>query len=249
MFSSRWLIMPVALLAALFLAVGCEGTRSISNSGYPGSHAPGRAVYPDAAYRGELNEFDLLVPATSEEIDERDIAAALADRRPVTAEPGKSLMVVQSGAVAPDAPMIVALQKAFQPVPFSGIPSTDGKSYAKRLRLAAAEGGCSRILVYWGMLEAQTRQQATATISWIPVIGRMVPDQTQEMRIRLKAAIIDTASGRWRMLTPEPIADDSWSAPMGRAGANQDQVAHLKETGYQALAQLVADQAMLLAER
>jgi hypothetical protein len=238
--------MAALILIAASLA-GCNGARSISNSGYPAGYDPSLQAYPDTAYRGELSEFDLLIPATSEEISDQDISAALADRRPVAAELGKPLMVVQSGAIAPDAPMISALRERFPIVPFSGLPPTDQKSYAKRLRLAAASGGCTRILVYWGMLETQRHDEATSAVSWVPVVGWMIPDQSQEMRIRLKAAIIDVASGRWRMLTPEPVTDDGWSSRSNRVEADQDQVDDLKRLGYAALARQIGEQASLAA--
>ena len=76
--------MAALILIAVSLA-GCNGARSISNSGYPDGYDHSLQAYPDLAYRGELNEFDLLVPAASEEISDHEISAALADRRPVTA--------------------------------------------------------------------------------------------------------------------------------------------------------------------
>jgi hypothetical protein len=81
----------------------------------------------------------------------------------------------------------------------------------------------------------------------VPVVGWMIPDQSQEMRIRLKAAIIDVASGRWRMLTPEPVTDDGWSSRSNRVEADQDQVDYLKRLGYAALARQIGEQASLAA--
>jgi hypothetical protein len=259
------------LMAMTMILGGCTA-RSISNSDYPPDTAYRHNGYPMDAngYRGEIDDFSILVPDDSEAITDQRIAAALAGSHLVQAELGKPLLVVQSGAIAPDGEMIAALQRHFPVIPFNGQPpiSDQGRengaggteinltasnvaarvtesgpapaSYARRLRLAAAEGGASRILVYWGVLETAQRGQPTELVSWVPVVGWVLPDQSQQMRIRLKAALIDTASGHWRMLTPEPIDDSSLSSPLTRRVADQDQVAQLKHQGYLALANQLA---------
>jgi len=253
------------LMAMTVLLSGCAA-RSISNSDYPEDRW--RYGATPSVYRGEIDDFALLVPEDSEAISDQQIANTLAAHHSVHAKLGQPLLVVQSGAVAPDGEMIVALQRHFPVIPFNGQPPAQAEtphaetvsvnvstaspavtsappsqvsaSYARRLRLAAAEGGAASILVYWGMLETAQHNQVTQLVSWVPIIGMAVPDQSQQMRIRLKAALIDTASGHWQMLLPPPIADDSWSSSMTRRAADQDQVAQLKQRGYQALAEQLA---------
>ena len=238
------------LMAMTAVLSGCQG-RSISNSGYP-ADASHVAANSNLGYRGEIDDFDLLVPAESEAINDQDIDRVLASHHDVRAEIGKPLLVVQSGAIAPDGEMITELQRHFPVIPFNGQPplqesastantmaarsSQPSISYARRLRLAAAEGGADHILVYWGILETARRDEAASLVSWVPVIGQVIPDQSQEMRIRLKAALIETASGQWRMMTPPPVADDSLSSSITRRQSDQDQVALLKRQGYLALA-------------
>lgn len=236
-----------AMLVAMTVILGGCGERSISDSGYPGDNRYDNSA---ARYRGEIDDFALLVPEGCEQISEQQIATALKDHHQVKAEIGKPLLVVQSGAVAPDGEMLTALQQHFPVIPFNGQPPQEGESktaatttptsYSKRLRLAAAEGGAAHILVYWGVLETAPRNQPTALISWVPIVGWVVPDESQQMRIRLKAALIDTASGQWQMLTPAPISDDSLSSLLTRRSSDQEQVALLKRDGYQALVQQIA---------
>jgi hypothetical protein len=253
------------LTAMTVLLSGCAA-RSISNSDYPEDRW--RYGATPSVYRGEIDDFALLVPEDSEAISDQQIANTLAAHHSVHARLGQPLLVVQSGAIAPDGEMIAALQRHFPVIPFNGQPPAQAEtphaetvsvnvstaspavtsappsqvsaSYARRLRLAAAEGGAASILVYWGMLETAQHNQVTQLVSWVPIIGMAVPDQSQQMRIRLKAALIDTASGHWQMLLPPPIADDSWSSSMTRRAADQDQVAQLKQRGYQALAEQLA---------
>lgn len=254
-----------AILMAMSLILGGCSARSISDSGYPGDR-PGRSYdNTPSDYRGEIDDFALLVSDDSASISDQQIAKALADHQPVRAAIGKPLLVVQSGALVPDGAMITALQRHFPVIPFNGQPpepesggslavrvstgtaktaidqaNQAAASYARRLRLAAADGGAAHILVYWGVLETAQRNQPTELISWVPIIGLAVPDQSQMMRIRLKAALIDTASGQWQMLLPLPISDDSLSSALTRRASDQDQVALLKRQGYLALADQLA---------
>ena len=75
----------VATLALLCAVSGCE-TRSISDSGYPRDRealfvASGK-THGDYAYRGELNEFDVLGIARDQTVSEAQIASALENAKP-----------------------------------------------------------------------------------------------------------------------------------------------------------------------
>ena len=189
-----------ALVAPIFLLLGCE-TRSISDSGYRGHFAWGSG---NRYYRGELNETDVLGTPAGQKVTETDIRKALASGGSVRVHPGDSLLVVQSGAIAPDGAMTDALNHlGYRVQGFSGLPpeNNDRAEYSRRLRLAAAQGGLKYILCYWGTLESAQENQATKTVSWVPIAGSLIPDQTQRMRINVRAALIDVASGRWSMIT------------------------------------------------
>ncbi|WP_162917526.1 aminopeptidase [Dongia deserti] len=244
----RTCVMALALLAA---ALGACSSRSISNSGYQEDGYYGR----NAFYQGEIDELDLFVPQERDQKFGGDIKAALADNRPVAAELGKPLLVVQSGALVPDEFMTDALKHHFQVSPFSGVPSRPAYphantastaqpgSFGERLRLAAAQGGYRHILVYWGELEALRSGGVTKAISWVPIVGAVVPDESQDMRIRLKAAIIEVETGRWRMILPESIENSAISASINRASSDQGQVERLKAAGYAKLADMIVAEA------
>jgi hypothetical protein len=238
--------LSVAALA-LLLALGACGTRSISNSGYPGDSYYGAAG--NAFYQGEIDELDLFVPQKKNVSFQADIATALDVKDPVQAALGQPLLVVQSGAPVPDEPMTDALASYFQVAPFSGVPprltnaatDKDG-SYGERLRLAAAAGGFRHMVVYWGQLESLSTNGVTKAVSWVPIVGMVIPDESQQMRIRLKAAVIEVATGRWRMVLADSIENSAISASINRATSDQEQVAELKAAGYAKLAQLIAGQ-------
>jgi hypothetical protein len=246
--TSRLLL--IALACTLF--AGCESTRSISNSSYRGDE---RVSYygprvnesdPGFAYRGELSEFDVLGIARGEVASEQDIQRALDNAKTVTLNANSSILLIQSGAMFPDAPMVSDLGKYFRVSPFSGVPpvsrrgaelttdSRDPESFSQSLRLAAARGGNDIILCYWGILESERQNLATKSVSWVPTMSWVVPDEKQHMRIRLKLALIDVRSGNWSVLSPEVFDDSRISTGLGRAAKDQKQVETLKAKAYEA---------------
>jgi hypothetical protein len=242
------------LLAGMLL--GCtKSIRPISNSGYvePSRNAAycGPQVSDLAiAYRGELNEFDVLGIARGQMTSESEIRRALDQAKQVKLHPGNSILLIQSGAAFPDAPMMAALSKHFQVVPFSGVPSVsavesrpdygsgNSESYAKSLRLAAARGGNDFIVCYWGFLESANEDLVSKTVSWVPIPGLtwVLPDERQHMRIRLKLAIVDVRSGNWTVFSPEQFEDTRKSTSPRRAAKDQILVEELKKRAYEAAA-------------
>jgi hypothetical protein len=241
-------------LAAVVLLVGCTTTRSISNSGYrdPDAHwrhAPRvNKADPGFDYHGELSEFDVLGITRGSRTSEADIQQALAGAKQVRLKPGCSILLIQSGAAFPDGPMVAALSPHFRVVPFSGVPPisrrtadgqferADADSFSRSLRLAAARGGCNTILCYWGILESANAKLATKTVSWVPVVNWLVPDESEHMRLRLKLALVDVRIGDWAMLSPAPVDASRLSTSPRRGVADQKLVERLKDEAYAAAA-------------
>jgi hypothetical protein len=240
------------LIALCGLLAGCGGVRAISNSSYredEGLHIAGyfpRAndSDPGFAYRGELSEFDVLGIERGEAASDLEIQKALDNAKSVKLSASSSILLIQSGAMFPDAPMVKELSRYFRVSPFSGVPPTsrhgttietrDPESFAQSLRLAAARGGNDVVLCYWGILESEKQDLATKSVSWIPTVGWVMPDEKQHMRIRLKLALIDVRSGNWTVLSPEAFDDARMSTSLGRAAKDQKQVELLKAKAYEA---------------
>jgi hypothetical protein len=235
--------------------VGCTTTRSISNSHPPTddgfAYAPrGSSADPGFQYRGELNEFDVLGVDRTHVATEEEIGEALQRATAVKLREGSRILLVQSGAVFPDGPMVSELEKHYDIVPFSGVPphrrtATDPEpaetfSYSKNLRLAAARAGAETIVCYWGSLETARRKMETKTVSWVPIAGWVVPDESQLMRIRMKLALIDVRTGNWRVVSPEPFTDKAWSTAFTRGSSDLKQVELLKRRAYEASARQLA---------
>lgn len=220
-------------LAVVLLCAGCT-TRSISNSGYEQSSRAQAA----AGYRGELSELDVVGITEGTPATDAAIQAALQDSLRPTLSPRSRIFLIQSGAELPDEPMVTALARHFDVLPFSGRPGArpfDNANFARTLRLTAARGGYDKIVCYWGVLESEQKSQVTRAVSWVPVAGYFIPDAKEEMRIRLKAAIVDVATGRWTFVTPAPVASSDYSSIVSRRKTDQGLVAQLKETGYREL--------------
>lgn len=233
---SPWRV-ALAMVVVALIVVGCE-TRSISNSGYRGQGNP--------FYKGELTEFDVLGIDPARPVSNEDIAAALASAGRPKVRIGSGLLVVQSGAAFPDDLMMREFGRQFSVTPFSGIPlaradgpapsitAPAGGNYAGALRLAAARAGNDFVICYWGVLESAREGQVTKVVSWVPLVGMAIPDETQRMRIRMKIVVIDVRTGAWSMFVPDNFEDTGLSAAVFRAESDQTQVALLKEKAYKA---------------
>jgi hypothetical protein len=243
-----------SLMLACVMVAGCtKTTRSISHSGYPQAAAhSGDSVRADVSdpafeYRGELSEYDVLGIARGEVTSEADIQRAIEAAKPVKLRPGSSILLIQSGALFPDGPMVAELNKHFRVVPFSGVPavcrvssgalrtdSHDPESYSKSLRLTAARGGTDFIVCYWGMLESESDRLATKTVSWVPIVNWFLPDEKQHMRIQLKVAVVDVRSGNWSVFSPKLFDDARITTSPRRGAVDQKQVERLKQLAYKA---------------
>lgn len=235
-----------ACIGMLLLIAACH-TRSISNSGYA---PPNRAAAANPFYHGELTEFDVLGIDFAQAPSDDEIARSAAAYHRLGTRKGARILVIQSGALIPDTAMVEALGHDFTVIPFSGVPMAghaaaaqhsappgDAQTYARALRLAAAKGGAELILCYWGWLESAIDREPTKAVSWVPIVGAVIPDEAQHMRIRLKLALIDVKSGSWTMFTPPAFVDSSLSASLGRESSDQAQVETLKQQAYKSAAE------------
>ena len=224
--------MKKMIIRLVILSLGCLllsacGTRSISDSGFEGTQST------NPFYFGELNENDVLGIESTTIPTDKEIAKELASAKLPYIPLGGTVMVVQSGAMIPDTDMLEALDIYYNVAVYSGTPdSSPHKNYARSLRLAAARAGCDLIMVYWGLLETAQTSYSSKAISWVPIIGSAIPDESQQMRIRLKVALIDTKTGNWDSFVPTAFEDSASSSRHSRKTVDQRQVDILKTKAY-----------------
>jgi len=227
----------IGWLLLLNLLGGCA-TTSISDSGYDARHSGSSNPF----YVGELNELDVLGIDPAKAVTEKEITESFATAKKVSTKKGSSIMLIQSGAQFPDDAMMQEMNKYFSVTSFSGLPlskdkakeTADPSNFSRVLRLAAARGGHEVIVCYWGILETAVREHGSKAISWIPIIGGSITDESQQMRIRLKVAVVDVRTGSWSVYSPEPAENSESSAERNREQSDQKQVAVLKEKAYKA---------------
>ena len=130
--------------------------------------------------------------------------------------------------------------------PFSGAGASDGKrdgALGRELRLAAARSGCTHVLCYWGKLETVQEDQVTKTVSWVPIVGDLVPDEEHVTRLRVRAVLIDVASGRSATFTPPAAQNSALSSSLLRGSSHDKQVYELKTRAYERLVAQLTGQA------
>lgn len=225
----------LALAVATVVFTGCE-TRSISDSDYrpAGRHT----VQPSVnAYSGELNEMDVLGIQRNPNVTEADIAKALTEAAAVHLRKGSSVLLVQSGTRFPDEAMASELRKFVNIVAFDGTPDQFSRTnLSLAMRYAAAKGGCEMVVCYWGVLESARTSLDSKAVSWVPIVGSVLPDESQHMRIRLKIALIDVRSGNWTMFSPDAFQNEAISMRARRERSDQAQVNKLKQLAYESAA-------------
>jgi hypothetical protein len=230
-----------AVLGVLLALAACS-TRSISDSGYQGNSGYRGAGNP--FYKGELSAYDVLGVDSPAGFSDAAIRDAMVTKQRIVVPKGSAVLLIQSGAILPDPGMISAMERYYTVSSFSGVPLRDTRfasaptqspaiPYSQLFRMAAAKGGYETVIVYWGMLEAAQEGMGGKAISWIPIIGGVIPDENQHMRIRLMVAVIDTRTGQWESFSPRPAEDEAISTEHGRAASDQRQVALLKAKAYQ----------------
>ena len=238
--------LTIASLTACALLTSCE-TTSISNTGSGGGSSWRGGRGGNAFYSGELDSLAVLgVP--SGEISESSIRSALgkASGSDVRIPRGEKILLVQSGAVHPDAGLQEAMSKYYDVVPFSGIPAKRNDKHksadadAKRLRMAAAKAGVRYSVVVWGTLESSTGDLATSSVSWVPIAGRLITDEHKATRIVTTAVVMETGSGNWRSVSADPVIRKTLSSRVSRDAKWDRQVEALKAESYPNLASRVS---------
>ncbi|MCB0344287.1 MAG: hypothetical protein KDD66_04185 [Bdellovibrionales bacterium] len=234
MFSGKKSTLICSSLVALTTLSGCL-SRSISGG------AGGRGLHQQQAviYGGELSENDVLGLSSAALVSDEQIQNALDSAAKIQITKGAKIMLVQSGARVPDHSMIKSFESNYGVSVFSGIAenSSPQSSYAKALRLAAARSGSEKIVCYWGKVESASRELETKVVSWVPIVGQIVPDKAQRMRIQLKIAVIDVRTGSWDIYSSKTFDDLSVSAKISRESSDQGQIDELKSKAYKAAAE------------
>lgn len=225
-------------LAALAALAGCS-SGSISDS-------DGRSLGGGSLYQGELSAYEILGVDPRAPIRDADIQTARMPHHPLVLAKDAPILLIQSGALFADDEMMRAMATHYTVSTFSGVPLPERNniaappSYAQLFRLAAAKGGIGTVVVYWGIIETTRETLGTSPLSWMPLIGGSIPDQSRHMRVRVMMSVIDVATGQSDTFTSTPVEDDIVSSAHDRDSAAATLITALKTRAYQSAADTLA---------
>jgi hypothetical protein len=188
----------------------------------------------------DLSVYDLTgVSANPTEAEIRRAAAA-SGALPMR---GAKFLLVQSGAVQPDQELMDAYQAYGHAVPWTGLAeerSSDDAAtsprgaLARKLRLAAAQQQCSHVIVVFG--EIQKDGEAIPVINWVPIASDVLPNRYSGMRFYAQAAVLETRSSRFRMVSAQPKETRGVEINLGGIGSATNRSLRLKGKAYPELA-------------
>lgn len=209
--------------------------------------------HSDPGYRGDLTEYQVVNSTVGGRVGEADIQRALRSGREgaVRAPAGSRVLLIQSGASTPDPALVSAMRSYYDVVPFTGVAPRGSSrrsdeetesdiDYARKMRLAAAQSGCRYIVCVWGLVDTNTEVLPTKMVSWTPIVGEWIPDERQQSRIRLRAAVIETASGSWSMVNGEPFGSERVGGSARRRSRTTWQEEAMKAEAFPDLAAVLA---------
>jgi hypothetical protein len=188
-----------------------------------------------------LKEQDLLAPA-DQKISEETIRGALTENQRIRLTRNEAILVAQSGNETPADPLYSELAKRLHLIPFTGVRTklaTESNEPAKVLRLAAARAGAKTVLVFWEVLETERKDLITQTVSWLPVLDLVVPDEIDHLRIHYKFGLMDVRTGVASSLASKTLQGTALNTAFRRAHHDSSNMDALKRKAAQEAVELL----------
>ncbi len=184
----------------------------------------------NTSYRGEISQLNF--------IKEISISKATGSNTPIYISEEERVMVMQSGQLHPDSSLLVHLDTECNAIPISGIPEKN-KDLVPNVTLldAARAGGVTKIMAYWGNVETSIKPKHSKMVSWIPIAGYYVPDESQKMRVTISAIVSDVSSGRWFNFTAHSSETEISHSIYTARRKDSEQVEKLKAEAYENIVQ------------
>ncbi len=189
----------------------------------------------------DLSLYDLTGSQAGSPVSEADVTRASNQGGSLPAR-GSRVLLVQSGAFQPDPQLVTAYAAHGTPVVWDGRnpeADSDKKSPARtgrQLRLAAAQQGCSHVVVVFGEIQSDSRSLPTAVVSWVPVVGELIPSEHSGTRLLAQAIILETRSPRYTLMSAQPREKQGITAGLTANGVNGRRSEKLKALAYPELA-------------
>lgn len=203
-----------------------------------------------SGHSNDLSLYELTGQSGSTEVSEADIAAARSGGGRVGTLParGARVLLVQSGAHQPDEELLAAYRPHCRPVVWDGrAPEREyddkkkrevGAAAGRRLRLIAAQQGCSHVIVVFGEIQSDSHALPTSAVSWVPVVGNLIPSERSGTRLIAQAIILETGSPRYTSAAARPQQTTGITTDNGSDTINSRRAPKLKAAAYPELAAL-----------
>jgi len=222
----------VTIVATALLFASCDST-PISATGYASSNR-----YSSSSGTPELSEIDFIKLSGNSGGASRPSASA-------------RVLLVQSGATIPDPALTKEFGRYYHVIPFTGDrreiagdAETTSPQVAETLRLAARRSGASHMICVWRRIESARQSLATKVVSWVPIVGQVIPDETLHARINLKGGVLNAATGRWDAVGVNTKVGGRVTNSLNRSASRTAKTEEEKAAGYEMLAKKIANSAL-----
>lgn len=207
-----------------------------------------------SGHQKDLNLYELTGDRPQAQVSEKDIRAALGGRSGTLPRRGGKILLVQSGAQQPDEELAKAFGLLGQPVSWTGLSQEKERSgnadkdnkdasaaaagaIGRRLRLVAAQQGCSHVVVVFGEIQSAYQTLATdSLVGWLPVVGDVVPGEHSGTRLFVQALVLETATPRYTVVTASPREESGLTTTRGGDAAKTRRSERMKKLIYPELA-------------
>jgi hypothetical protein len=189
-----------------------------------------------------LAEAEVLGVETNTVATDETIRKTLEQGHNVQMRPGSNLLLLHSGYSEPEKAMIGEMNRYFRVINYSGLTIhdpgvTNADTCARFLRLAAARLGAESLVCYWTTSEYSRRDLPGKSISWVPVVGRIIPDEMERVRVRITFAAVDVRTGQWALHAAAPVEEEVRRSEHQRELEETDFNRQLKTRAYKSAAQ------------
>lgn len=235
-------LLPLVGAVGLLVLTGCS-----SNSKPRATPAT-----ESSSVRGQLTDQDVFDIDPEKEITEEDIQDAIKNlnRQDFELRPYSSIILVQSGATAPDSAMQNAMMKYYRVAIHTGLRPAKSRilrkteqaaavpqtNFMRSLRLVAAKGRQSKIVVYWGNLELGKFDEERKAIVWSRHNGGEVDGNMQYIRYLIRFAAVDVKTGEWVMYSPATTQGEFSKRTYKRTKNPDQEIEVLKQLAYKSAA-------------
>jgi hypothetical protein len=201
-----------------------------------------------SGHHKDLNLYELTGERPQTQVSEKDIRAALGGRSGTLPRRGGKILLVQSGAQQPDEELTKAFGLVCQSVSWTGIsqekersekesPAEAAGAIGRRLRLVAAQQGCSHVIVVFGEIQSAYQTLATdSLVGWLPIVGDVVPGEHSGTRLFVQALVLETATPRYTVVTASPREESGLTTTRGGDAAKVRRSERMKKLIYPELA-------------